>query len=134
MLLSPNGRWLAYTAEVQGVREVFVTSVPNGKIRRLVSRAGGSEPRWARSGRELFFEGAGRMMVAAVGAGPALDIGEPQALFPLTGYRRARNRPQYDVALGDQRFLMIKDPPVPPVPTIISVEHWFPELLAKLKQ
>jgi hypothetical protein len=54
-------------------------------------------------------------------------------MFSLAGYRRARNRAQYDVAPGDQRFLMIKDPPVPPIPTVVLVENWFPELLAKVK-
>ena len=62
------------------------------------------------------------------------EISEPRALFSLAGYRRARNRQQYDVAPGDQRFIMIKDPPVPPIPTVVLVENWFPELLAKVKQ
>lgn len=38
------------------------------------------------------------------------------------------------VAPGDQRFLMIKDPPLPAIPSVVYVEHWFPELLAKVKK
>ena len=108
-------------------------SFPDGRNRRLVSRGGGTEPRWARSGRELFFESHGRLMVVTVGASADPEVSEPSVLFGLGGYRRARNRPEYDVAPGDQRFLMIKDPPAPPIPTVISVEHWFPELLGKFK-
>ena len=38
-----------------------------------------------------------------------------------------------DVAPGDQRFIMIKDPPAPPIPPVMLVEHWFPELLDKVR-
>jgi serine/threonine-protein kinase len=131
--LSSTGQWLAYMSEESGVREIYVGSFPDMKTKRIVSRGGGSEPRWARSGRELFFETAGQLMVVSVGAGPELQVSEPHALFSLSGYRRARNHPQYDVAPGDQRFLMIKDPLAPPVPPIVFVEHWFSELLAKVK-
>ena len=131
--ISPNGKWLAYSGDQQGVREVFLISFPDGKNRRLVSRGGGSEPRWARSGRELFFESRGRLVVVTIGAGSEPAVTEPVPLFGLGGYRRARNRPEYDVAPGDQRFLMIKEPPAPPVPTVIHVEQWFPELLGKIR-
>ncbi len=73
-------------------------------------------------------------MVVDVGSGDDLEVGEPRALFSLAGYRRARNRPEYDVAPGDQRFLMIKDPPLAATPSVVYVEHWFPELLAKVKR
>jgi hypothetical protein len=73
-------------------------------------------------------------MAVDVGAGDDIEVGEPRALFALAGYRRARNRSQYDIAPGDQKFLMIKDPPPPPIPAVVYVEHWFPELLARLKK
>ena len=132
--LSPNGKWIVYTGDERGVREIIVASFPDAKVKRVVSRGGGSEARWSRSGRELFFESSGQLMVLTVGTGPDLVLSEPRALFSLAGYRRARNRAQYDVAPGDQRFLMIKEPPAPPIATVIFVENWFPELLAKVKQ
>jgi Tol biopolymer transport system component len=131
--LSPNGKWIAYTGDERGVREIVVASFPDAKVKRVVSRGGGSESRWSRSGRELFFESGGQLMAVSVGTGPDLVISEPHALFSLAGYRRARNRAQYDVAPGDQRFLMIKEPPSPPIPTVIFVENWFAELRAKVK-
>ena len=131
--LSPNGQWLAYMSEETGVREIYVASFPDMKTKRIVSRGGGTEPRWARSGRELFFESKGQLAVVALGAGPELQVSEPRALFSLSGYRRARNHPQYDVAPGDQRFLMIKEPSAPAVLPVVFVDHWFPELLAKVK-
>ena len=132
--LSPDGHRIAYTISEAGVQQVYVATFPGMQSRQLVSRGGGGSPRWARSGRELFFESQGRLMVAPIGAGDALTAGEPHALFSLSGYRIARNRPQYDVAPGDQRFVMIKEPPNTAVPTVVHVEHWFTELKARVKK
>ncbi len=131
--LSADGNFLAYTDEIQGTRQVFVASFPDGRVRRMISRAGGSEPRFGRSGNEVFFENADRLWAVALSGGNAIVASEPKPLFPLTGYRRARNRQQYDVAPGDQRFVMIKDPPPPAVPPLVYVTNWFPELLAKVR-
>jgi Tol biopolymer transport system component len=132
--LSPDGKRMAYTSNEGGVQQVFVASFPDMKVKRVVSRGPGMEPRWARSGKELFFVSGSRLMSVAIGEGADIPVAEPMPLFPVIGYRRARNRPQYDVAPGDQRFLMIKDPPLPPVPPVVYVENWFPELRAKLKK
>ncbi len=109
--LSPDGRWLAYfTDDVgNGRDDVYIAPFPEGTPRQLVSRGQGTEPRWSRDGRELYFKSATHMMAVSVGAGPQLDVGDPRELFPLDGYRNARNRQQYDVA-PDGRFLMIRDP------------------------
>ena len=100
--------------------------------KRLVSRGGGTQPRRARSGRELFFRSGGQLMAVAVPPGPTFTPGPPHALFSLAGYRVARNRQQYDVAPGDQRFVMIREP----VETggTMYVEHWFAELLTRMKR
>jgi len=131
--LSPDGRWLAYTSNESGqLYDVFVASFPDMTSKRLVSRGGGSEPRWSRNGRELFFKSGNRFMVVDVPPGPVFNPGSPRALFALSGFREARNRQQYDVA-PDGRFVMIREFPGT-APNLVYAEHWFPELLAKLKQ
>jgi hypothetical protein len=58
---------------------------------------------------------------------------EEVATVPIgvVGYRRARNHPQYDVAPGDQRFLMIKEPSVLPVVTArIDLLRFAPSLMS----
>ena len=132
--LSPDGHWLAYSGNATGRTEIYVTPFPAATSTRLVSRDGGAEPRWAHSGKELFFKGAGELMVVDVTPGPTLTIGTPRSLFSLTGYRFARNRPQYDVALDDKRFVMIKDLGGNTVGDVVYVENWFKELLAKVKR
>ncbi len=131
--LSPDGRWLAWAAsEASGVGEVYVASFPDMGSVRLVSRGGGTSPRWARSGRELFFESGGMLMSVAVPPGPILAPGAPRPLFSLAGFHVARNRPQYDVAPGDQRFVMIREPGNA-AREVVYVEHWLEELKSKVK-
>ena len=54
--ISPDGRWIAYDSDETGREEVYVRPFPDVEGGRWqVSTAGGREPIWARSGRELFY-------------------------------------------------------------------------------
>jgi len=130
--LSPDGRSLAHLSNVSGQREVYVTPFPGGGTRQMVSRGGGTEPRWSRSGRELFFKSGGQLVSVAVTPGPVPVFGAPRPLFSVAGYRAARNRQQYDVAPDDQRFLMIRNLNSEASREAVYVENWFTELRAKL--
>jgi serine/threonine-protein kinase len=130
--LSPDGRWLAYVSLESGRRDVYVAPFPSVASTQIVSRDGGTEPRWSHSGRELFFKGPSQMMSVPVTPGPTFVAGTPRPLFPLTGYRSARNRQQYDVAPDDRHFLMIRDPKDEGGGRVMYVENWLGELKAKL--
>ncbi len=132
--LSPDAKWLAYVNQTTGRREVYVTSFPDGRITRLISNNGGSEPRWSRSGRELFYESNGRMVAIDIGPGAGLVTGVPRPLFSIAGYRTARNRQQYDIAPDDQHFVMIKDLNDDPRGKIVLVENWLQELQRKTRR
>ena len=107
---------------------------PGGKV--LVSNDGGTEPRWARSGRELFYRNGGKMMAVDVQTTPAFRTGAPKLLFEGR-YFEARalgpdggSRASYDVAPDGKRFLMLK-----PVASqnagsgqLHVVVNWFEEL------
>jgi serine/threonine-protein kinase len=130
--LSPDGRWLAYSSNESGQQyEVYVASFPDMASKRLVSRGGGTEPRWARNGRELYFKSGNQLMAVAVPPGSSFTPGNPRPLFSLAGFRTARNRQQYDVA-PDGRFLMIRESTE--APAIVYVEQWFAELRAKVSR
>jgi len=130
--LSPDGHWLAYSANPTGRMEIYVAPFPSMKSTRLVSTGGGSEPRWAHSGKELFFKSGGKLMAVDVLPGEAFTFGTPHGLFPLTGYLAARNRPEYDVSPDDRRFLMIRVPGASNE-ELVYVENWFTELRAKME-
>ena len=52
--LSPDGRWLAYVSDESGAPDIYALPQPAGP-RVRVSFAGGTRPRWDRTGRTLFF-------------------------------------------------------------------------------
>jgi hypothetical protein len=100
---------------------------------RQLSHDGGAEPRWAHSGRELFYKSGTRFMAVPVSPGPTLTVGSPRELFSTAAYRTARNRQEYDVTPDDRRFVMIRNQPGV-ASAVVYVENWFSELKAKVKR
>jgi len=101
--VSPDGRWVAYSAVELGQREVFVRPLDGSASRWQVSRNGGLNPAWARSGRELFFYINDTIRVAGLGPGPRFQAGEPRPLFRmdfLPGFSG------FDVLPGDSLFVL----------------------------
>ena len=80
--------------------------------RTLVTPAGGSQPRWARDGRALFYTGLdGTLMSVAIDPKAPIKIGPLHVLTTayygdITVLSRTGT---YDVASDGQRFLMLKD-------------------------
>jgi Tol biopolymer transport system component len=108
--LSPDGRWLAYTTNESGMAQIVVQSFPDPKIDKVViTRNGGTQPRWRRDGRELFYISPdGKLMAVPVKAGETFQTGTESALFqtPLMagGVGSLRG---YDVSADGKRFLII---------------------------
>jgi serine/threonine-protein kinase len=108
-MFSPDGRWLAYVSDESGRQEIYVRPFPGPGGKWPVSTEGGTEPMWARNGRELFYRNGDKMMVAAVETKPTFAAAKPRVLFEghyeasLIGFQ-----PNYDVTLDGQRFIMIK--------------------------
>jgi hypothetical protein len=109
--LSPDGRWLLYQSNRSGQHEVYVRPFPRvGDGLQQLSLAGGTEPRWAHSGREIFYkDDQARMVVAQVEAGPSgLQVSSHEVLFDATPFWSDPASPQYGVAPDDRRFLMLR--------------------------
>ena len=54
---SPDGRWMAYTSNETGIREIYVRPFPaQSGSEWPISAGGGLYPTWSKSGRELFYE------------------------------------------------------------------------------
>ncbi|MDH4351541.1 MAG: hypothetical protein OEW56_10365, partial [Gemmatimonadota bacterium] len=108
--ISHDGRWLAYAADETGRKEIYVRPFPNTEDGKwLVSTGGGTEPAWARSGRELFFrDGAGNLVAATFTvAGNTFEVQQRQVLFGAQSYWGNDDHRWYDVAPDDRRFIMI---------------------------
>ena len=84
--LSPDSRWMAYTSDESGQREVYVRSFPSGDLKSKISTTGGEQPRWRGDGNELFYAAAdGKMTAVAVkavaGPKPSFEPSVPVQLF-----------------------------------------------------
>ena len=82
--LSPDGRWMAYASDESGRSEVYVRAFPTPGARSQISTDGRQRSRWRRDGKELFYQSADRMLMAAtVKADASFTVGAPRALFKM---------------------------------------------------
>jgi serine/threonine-protein kinase len=130
--VAPGGRWFAYVSSESGRSEVYVRLLGDpGAGRVQVSVDGGEEPRWAHSGRELFFRTRrGEMMVADVTLGAAFTARPPRVLFSLPNLATDPNHRGYDVARDDRRFVMINRS-MSEATDVVMVLYWFAEFRAR---
>jgi eukaryotic-like serine/threonine-protein kinase len=105
---SPDGRWIAYSSDESGRRDVYVRDfaperVPaTGAVKVPISNAGGYKPRWHPNGKELFYLALdGTMMSVPVALTGTFEPGAPRALFKTI----ANGFFPYDVS-SDGRFLV----------------------------
>jgi Tol biopolymer transport system component len=108
--ISPDGRWLAYTADDTGRAEIYIESFPvPGRGHYQISLDGGDEPMWRGDGKELYYRTADRKLMAVpLSLGEGLQAGTPQLLFetraPAPGITNERN--YYVVSKDGQKFLV----------------------------
>ena len=125
---SPDGQWLAYQSNTSGRFEVFIAPLANPAAATQVSSAGGTDPRWSASGKELFYLGNDGMMVTSIELGARPAIGAAQTLFATRAYLS-----EGDLARDTGRFLMVKDNGQEAAgKAIFLVMHWFDELKSKV--
>jgi len=130
--ISPNGRWMAYQANLSGREEIFVRPFPDAESggQWQLSQAGGVKPVWSRDGREVFYAGAdGQFMVVPVQSGDAFVAGRPAALFDASAYYFGAPGRNHDVSRDGKRFVMIKPLALETSASPITiVVNWFEEL------
>jgi Tol biopolymer transport system component len=108
-VISPDGRWMAYSSSETGRGEIVVVPFPSaGDSKWAVSADGGSEPVWSRDGRELFYRNNKREIVSVrVETQGTFSTGATTVLFSDRLYQRLGTHQQYDVA-PDGRFIMVR--------------------------
>jgi dipeptidyl aminopeptidase/acylaminoacyl peptidase len=105
---SPNGRWLAYTSGETGGQEVYVTPFPGMTNKWRVSTGGGSQARWRRDLKELYYiaPDARMMAVPVQTTADGFRAASPRALFQTRIVAVSFHLQQYDVRGDGQRFLI----------------------------
>ncbi len=131
--LSPDGRWLAYSSDESGTPEVYVRPFPDvASGRWQVSLNGGTAPKWAYSGRELFYlNGRQEMVSTEVRPGATFGVGQPKVLFPASSYILSGAYALYDVTPDDKRFVMVRSAAATAETELILTQNWFEELKAR---
>ncbi|MEP6492133.1 MAG: protein kinase [bacterium] len=99
-VVSPDGRAVAYTSNESGRNEVYIRPLSGGALRQ-VSVSGGTQPKWARSGRELFFRNADTIFAARVTTDG--DVSADRVVPVLSG---GNLNSGYAVGPGDSSFIM----------------------------
>ncbi len=103
--VSPDGKWMTYTSNESGRTEVFVRPFPGPGAKVQVSVAGGDQPTWSPSGREIFYRDATKMVAAAVQLAPTFAVTSRTPLF--TDVFLKSGTLEYDV-LPDGGFVMVR--------------------------
>jgi len=104
---SPDGRHVVYGSNESGRSEIYLQSFPEPTEKWQISSQGGSQPRWRRDGRELFYLAPdGRIMAVSIDTGGTMRIGTPETLFFVNLSTLGFVQSRYDVSADGQRFIV----------------------------
>jgi dipeptidyl aminopeptidase/acylaminoacyl peptidase len=118
---SPDGRFVAYVSNESGNDEVYVARFDNPREKWRISTAGGSQPRWRRDGKELFYLSADKnLMSVPIKAGENFESDTPLKLFQVELLI-------YDVTPDGQRFLIGTAAGTQVLPFIVTL-NWTSDL------
>jgi serine/threonine-protein kinase len=126
---SPDGQWIAYQSNKSGQMQVYVVRYPDAGGERQVSQDGGEEPRWAASGKELFYRNSSQFVAVEVVFKPAtIEFTTRKVLFKTDPSLRSGFFSSYSVMPDGQRFIFVRRSRPNPVTQLIVVLNWFEEL------
>lgn len=126
--VSPDGRWVAYTALTGNQPEIFVAPYPWTGEKWQVSPSYGIEARWRGDGKEIFFYDSTGIEAAEVnGSGKAFEVGRSRLLFThsLPGLSS-----EYDVTRDGQRIIAVTEGGGTERPLTL-VQNWTAQLQKK---
>jgi eukaryotic-like serine/threonine-protein kinase len=125
---SVDGRWVAYSTDESGARQVYVSPFPGPGPHFQVSVDGGEEPVWAPDGKRLYYVNGRQLIAASVHLEHGFSVTERQVLFEgnyVFNYVHAN----YDISPDGQHFLLLKASGATVQATVVY--DWRAELRAK---
>jgi hypothetical protein len=116
---------------------VYIQPFPGPGPKIQISKDGGFDPVWRRSGGEIYYRNGSKMMVVSITTSPQVRASEPRQLWEgrySDGSGSSCGMPgvsssNYDVTPDGQRFLTVRDADSSVVGTqIVVVLNWAEEL------
>jgi Tol biopolymer transport system component len=127
---SSDERWFAYQSNEFGRSEIFVKSFPPSAAKWQVSTEGGSQPRWRRDGKELFYLAAdGKLMTVPIAPDDLTfrhDV--PRPLFQTGLHNLYPRLRAYGASHNGERFLITVPDDPGAAPSIVVVSNWQAQL------
>ena len=133
---SPDGKWIAYASDESSRSEIYIQPFPGPGPKVQVSNGGGFDPVWRRSGGELYYRSANKMMAVSITTSPQVKVSAPRQLWDslyTAGAGSSCGMPgvtssNYDVTADGRRFLMVRDNDTGVSTSIVVVLNWAEEL------
>ena len=71
---SPDGKWVAYTADINGMRQAFVAAFPGPGVRMQLTQEGALNVVWGPDGKTVYYSQGNRVMACelTLGASPSV--------------------------------------------------------------
>jgi hypothetical protein len=106
-MISPNGRWVAYTGEYEPGPQIYVQAYPSLAGRWQISRAGGTAPRWSHDGKELFFVWNDEIFAVPIREEPTFTPGEPHRVVKIDRPAPSEWNDIYNVSADGKQFVVL---------------------------
>jgi serine/threonine-protein kinase len=108
-MLSPDGRWVAYSSNESGTFQIYVRAFTDKGGKWQISNAGGGYPMWSRTGHDLFFETLdNRLMAAAYTVkGDSIAADKPRVWSDKQLGGRVNNLRNFDLAPDGKRIVAL---------------------------
>ena len=105
---SADGRWVAYSSSESKRFEIYVQSFQEPGSKWMISSGGGTQPRWRRDGKELFYLSLdNRLMAVSLKMGAnTFEASSPQVLFQTRLPSLSFSAFHYSVTADGQKFIV----------------------------
>ena len=114
---SADGRWVAYVSDESGRPDIYATRLLDG-VRIRLSFGGGTQPRWGRDGRSVYFLRDGRLMRSDMQDGPSPTPVTARRISELSEIR------DFDASRVSNRLLVLVPAARTAAPAVTAVVDW----------
>ena len=129
--ISPDGRWMSYFSWESGLPQIYVVPFSGAGGKWQISTNGGTEPRWSKTGHELFYLPTGSSLVAVPYSVDknSFQPGKPEVVYSGRFEMRAPFT-SYDVTPDNQHFVIFQFAGGRTAPTTVPtvVLNWMDEV------